>query len=179
MRTVRTLAAAVCLAATMWSAPPVIRPAGDFTIADSSGKSHSVADARGKVVLIQFLYTTCAHCQAAARMYSKLAAELGPRGFEVLGVAFNTEVQQNPALVDEFVKANDVRFPVGSSGFQRVLDYLGLSVMKRFVVPQIVIVDRNGFMRAQSDAAGTPELQDETYVRGLVDQLLKEAPAGR
>ena len=110
-------------------------------------------------------------------MYSKLAAEMAPRGFEVLGVAFNTEVQQNPAIVDEFVKANDVRFPVGSSGYQRVLDYLGLSMMKRFVVPQIVIVDRNGFVRAQSDSGGTPELQDEAYVRGLVDQLLKEVPA--
>ena len=179
MRTVRTLAVAVCLASTMWSAPPVIRPAGDFTIADSSGKSHSLANARGKVVLIQFLYTTCSHCQATARMYSKLATELAPRGFEVLGVAFNTEVQQNPALVDEFVKSNDIHFPVGPAGYQKVFDYLGLSVMKRFVVPQIVIVDRNGFVRAQSDASGTPELQDETYVRGLVEQLLKETPAGR
>ena len=113
---------------------------GDFTVADSSGKSYSVANAKGKVVLIQFLYTTCSHCQAAARMYSKLAAEMAPRGFEVLGVAFNTEVQQNPAIVDEFVKVNDVQFPVGSAGYQRVLDYLGLSVMKRFVVPQIVVV---------------------------------------
>ena len=56
MRTVRTVAVAVCLAATMWSAPPAIRPAGDFTVTDSSGKSHSVASASGKVVLIQFLY---------------------------------------------------------------------------------------------------------------------------
>jgi peroxiredoxin len=179
MRTIRTLAVVVCLASTIRSAPPALRPAGDFSIAETSGKTHSLANCRGKVVLIEFLYTTCSHCQATARMYNKLSTELGAQGFEVLGVAFNTEAQGNASVVDEFVKANQIRFPVGSAPFQSVLDYLGLSVMKRFVVPQIVIVDRNGMIRAQSDAAGTPELQDETYVRSLVEQLLKEPPAVR
>src|SRR5580658_1921996 len=98
MRTIRTLAAVVCLASTIWSAPPGLRPAGDFTVAETSGKTHSLANCRGKVVLIEFLYTTCSHCQATARMYNKLSADLGTQGFEVLGVAFNNEAQGNAAV---------------------------------------------------------------------------------
>ena len=174
MRSLKTIVLAVCLGASVFPAPPVNRPAADFTVVDSSGKPHSVAGYRGKVVLIQFLYTTCSHCQATARMYEKLAAELSPRGFEVLGVAFNPEAQGNPAVIDEFTKANGIRFPVGPATYQTVLDYLGLSVMKRFVVPQILIVDRKGFIRAQSESSGTPALQDEAYVRSVVEGLLNE-----
>jgi cytochrome oxidase Cu insertion factor (SCO1/SenC/PrrC family) len=83
MRSLKAIAVAVCLASTVFPAPPIPRLAPDFTVVDSSGKPHSLASCRGKVVLVQFLYTTCSHCQATARMYSRLAAELAPRGLAI------------------------------------------------------------------------------------------------
>ena len=45
-----------------------------------------VSSLKGKVVVIQFLFTWCPHCQATAQWLSKMKAELGPKGLEVIGV---------------------------------------------------------------------------------------------
>ncbi len=39
--------------------------AGEFRGVDPSGKSRKITGYRGQVLVVQFLYTTCAHCQAA------------------------------------------------------------------------------------------------------------------
>jgi len=56
-----------------------------------------------------------------------------------------------------------------------VVSYLGLSVLDRWVVPQVVILDKKGNIVAQSAATGTPELQDEAYLRNFLDKLVKES----
>jgi peroxiredoxin len=182
MKFASMLAVVVCLSFSTFAKDPVPRPAGELTVTDPSGQPRSLSSYRGKVVLVQFLYTTCSHCQAAARVYNKLEGELGPRGFEILGVAFNPEAQGNPGVVEEFIQSNGLRFHVSSAPVQTVLNYLGISAMERFVVPQIVIVDRKGVIRAHSESTGTAELQDESYVRNFVEGLLNEGakkPASR
>jgi peroxiredoxin len=173
MRWIVCLTLGVCL----WPAvaqPPVPRPAIDFQMLSPSGKTVKLSDYRGKVVVVQFLYTTCTHCQATARMLNSLEQELGPRGLRILGIAFNPDVQQGPESIEDFIRSNRVAFPVGAASRDRVLGYLGVSVMERFVVPQIVIVDRHGSIRAQSKFMGSPELQEESYLRPLLDRLLQE-----
>lgn len=49
--------------------------------------------------------------------------------------------------------------------------------MTRWSVPQVVVIDRKGNIRAQSPAQGDPNLQMETYMRDLLDTLLKEPTA--
>jgi hypothetical protein len=58
------------------------------------------------------------------------------------------------------------------------MSYLSLSDVERWVVPQIVIIDRKGVIRAQSAASGTADLQTEAYLRKYLGELLNEgAPA--
>jgi len=45
--------------------------------------------------------------------------------------------------------------------------------MQRLAVPQILVIDRKGMVRAQSAPLGTAELQDETYMRTFLSGLLK------
>ncbi len=157
-----------------WAKQPVPRTASELTIEEPSGKKTQLIKERGNVVLVQFLYTNCPHCQATAEIFSKLQKELGPRGLRVLGVAFNEETQGHPELVREFVAAHSVNFPVGVASRDTVMSYLGISVMSRFVVPQVMVVDRKGIVRAQSELMGRAELQDEVYMRSFLDGLLKE-----
>jgi peroxiredoxin len=166
----------ICLAAAAFAQPALPRAADEFRIIDSSGKTLTVSECRGKVVVMQFLYTTCSHCQATARMLSTLEREFAPRGLQVIGVAFNPEAQ-HAGVIDDFVKANGIAFPVGSATPDVALAYLKLPVMERFVVPQILVIDRGGMIRAQSSGQGTAELQDETYMRSLLDGLLKKDAA--
>src|SRR5271155_3373963 len=108
MKWIAVFGIAVCLGATALGGQPAHRKAAEFTIALPSGKGLQLSSYRGKVVLVQFLYTTCPHCRDAARLYGKLQAELGSQGFEVVGVAFNPEVQGKPGVVDNFVTSNSV-----------------------------------------------------------------------
>ena len=165
--------AALC--SLMLAAPPVPRTADPLTIAEASGKKVPLSTYKGKVVLVQFLSTTCQHCQQAARIYSKLQNELGPNGFQAVGIAFNDEVQNAPSVLHDFVKQNSLNFPVGAATRQSVLNYLGFSLMEMVRVPQIMIIDRKGIVRVQSQSQGSPELQDQVHLRPLLSGLLQES----
>jgi peroxiredoxin len=175
MRSLKTLTPLVCLLATLaQAASPVPRQARDLTIADPSGKPIHLSAYKGKVVLIQFLYTNCIHCQATARLNSKLQTDLGPQGLQILGAAFNEETLSSPDPVRQFISTNGITFPVGTVTRDSVLTFLGVSVMTRLVVPQIAILDRQGTIRAQSDPTlGAPELQTESHLRAFLVDLLK------
>src|SRR6202012_2082480 len=55
---------------------------------------------RGKVVALEFIFTTCPHCQAASKYMTKLESELGSRGLQVIDVAVNPNAD---LLVENFV----------------------------------------------------------------------------
>ncbi|MGD1091335.1 MAG: TlpA disulfide reductase family protein [Bryobacteraceae bacterium] len=152
--------------------PPVPRKAPEFTIVEPSGKETLLTSMKGKVVLIGFVATWCEHCQQFSQMLTKIQRDLGPRGFQAMDVAFNQGV--TPAMVNEFVHRFGITFPVGYASPDTVMNYLGISLAERYVYPEVVIVDRKGIIRAQSPSSGDPNLQDEKYLRNLLEGLLKE-----
>jgi peroxiredoxin len=161
------------------AAGPVPRPSKEFTIILPSGKQGLLSSYRGKVVMMAFMFTTCPHCQALSKIITKLQDELGPRGFQALGVAFNDEVNTSNAAANTQVTASfssqfATGFPVGMAPRPSVLSYLGVSEIESWVVPQIAIIDRKGVIRAQSAARGTADLQTESYLRKYLSELLDE-----
>jgi thiol-disulfide isomerase/thioredoxin len=174
MKYISVLTLAVGLGAVLPAMPPlslpVLRTAGDFRCLDANGKQISITAFRGKVVVVQFLDTGCPHCQALSRLLTKLQSDYGPKAFQAVGVAFN---EGTPELVRDYVKNNNLGIPVGYAPREDVLAYLGISVLERLAVPQVLIIDRHGQVRAQSAPMGTPELQDETYLRQTIGELLK------
>jgi peroxiredoxin len=156
--------------------PPVPRAAPEFTIVDAAGKHTLLSSYRGRVVVLAFVATWCAHCQAYSQMLTKIHKDLGARGFQPIDVAFNQEV--TPAMVVEFSQKVGLDFPVGYSAPEPVLEYFGISVMERYAYPEIVVIDREGMIRAQSpidsnipDAPGDRNLQSENYLRMLIESL--------
>lgn len=170
MRFVCALSAALGLAALVYAASPVPRPVTAFSFSDAGGKQISLSAFKGKVVLIQFLDTGCPHCQAMSRMLTGLQTELGPKGFQALGVAFN---EATPAMVERYARERQTNFPVGFAPRDRVIECLGFSQISRLMVPQVMLIDRSGTIRAQTEPLGTPELQEESHLRVLIEELLK------
>jgi peroxiredoxin len=170
MRYVCLLAVMLGFSAWLPAKPPVPRPAKEFSCSDPNGQTISLSKYKGKVVLVQFLITNCSHCQALSRLLTKLQAEYGPQGFQAFGVAIN---DATPEMVRSYVKDHELGIPVGSAPRDQVVGYLGVSEVERLAVPQVLIVDRHGVVRAQSDAQGTPDLQNETYLRKMIGDLLK------
>jgi peroxiredoxin len=168
----RVLAATAFVAFTVsaFATPPVPRKSPEFTITDPSGKQVLLSSLRGKIVVMPFMFTTCPHCQREAQMLTTLQKEFAGRGVVMLGTVFN---DANGAMAAQFQKEFNIGFPVGFATRDQVVSYLGLSVLDRWVVPQVAILDKQGNIVAQSAATGTPELQDETYLRTFLDKLTK------
>lgn len=160
------------LSLTSVMAADVPRQSPEFVLNLNGGKQDLLSHYRGKVMLVEFLFTTCPHCQHTAQTLNKLQAEFGARGFQAMGIAFN---EMSSMLVPDFVRDYNVKFPVAWAQREQVMGYLQISTMERFVVPQIVLIDRKGQIRAQSPPLGDPKLQDEANLRVQIDALLKEA----
>jgi peroxiredoxin len=150
--------------------PPTPRKAPELTIIEPSGKQTLLSSYRGKVVALAFVLTTCPHCQAECQVLTKLQAELGPKGFQPVAVAFNENAQY---LVPAFVQNLHVTFPVGyAAARQTVSDFLQADETKPWNVPQMVLIDRKGMIVAQSAALGSEELQEENSLRKRITDLL-------
>ena len=156
------------------AAAPVPRQAPAFGFADPDGKRVQLASFKGKVVVVEFLLTRCPHCWRLAQTLGKLGRELGPRGFEPVGVAFDTDIS-GPRLA-QFAALSRVTFTVGSATAESVDRFLGRAGNERFQVPQLVVVDRAGVIRAQSSPVGETNLEDEASLRRLIGTLLEAAP---
>jgi thiol-disulfide isomerase/thioredoxin len=165
------------------AAAPVPRPSKEFAVATPQGQQILLSSLKGKVAVVQFLFTWCPHCQAFSKVLTQLNTEYGPRGFQALGVAFNDQ-PDNPEdkipLKDKVVAyaKENAGFPVGVSNRTAVLSYLGISELERIGVPQIVIIDRKGVIREQSTSQGGGPLGDPAHLKPLIESLLAEgAPA--
>lgn len=172
MRHLTTALLTITLGASAFAAMPVPRQSKEFTFVQPDGKQILLSSLKGKVVVIQFLYTTCPHCQALSRELTKLSAELGPN-CQMMGVAFEEDdAPKEAAAAAAYKQQYGVNFPVAFASRDTVMSYLGLSVMDRFVVPQVAIVDKKGIIQAQSAPMGTTELQTPDYLRTFIKGLL-------
>jgi peroxiredoxin len=162
--------------------PATPYPAPEFTVNMPDGTPLHLSSLRGKVVLLEFMYTTCPHCQHASQVFTQLYKEFGARGFQPVGIAFNEEVfakNTTPAaVVNEFVQKFNVGYRIGWSDREKVLEFLGLTPFDGFVVPQLVWIDRRGMVRSKTLPRGTDtEHYQEAYWREMIETLTKE-PGG-
>lgn len=183
MRKFISLIVLFVLAVSILAVPlaPVPRKAPELSFFDSSAKANSLSNYKGKVVALEFFFIGSMHCVRVAQVLNKLNAELGPRGFQPLAVAFSVpQVPQSvadAATVDNFVQSYRVSFPAGYTDQENVDRFLGRSAEDTLNIPQVVIIDRAGMVRAQSgNRPGDPRLEDGDSLRTLLDGLLKEPP---
>src|SRR3954470_21683806 len=94
---------------TVGQAQELPRPALDYVITLPNGQTTSVAKYKGKAVALEFLLTTCPHCQRTAKTLTQATKDFGAKGFQALGVAIN----DNPEI-PKFVQDLSVNYPVGT-----------------------------------------------------------------
>ena len=167
-------AAAAVLSVGLSAAATIPRPAPEFTIHLPNKQQLLLSQHRGKVVLLEFIFTTCSHCQHASQLISKLQTEYGPKGFQALAVAFN---DMSHLFVDDFKRDFRVNYPVGFSAREPIIDFLQVSPNLGLHVPQVVFIDRKGIIRHQSLAQNDSVTHTEASMRKWIEQLLAE-PAG-
>src|SRR5262245_54284531 len=73
------------------TSPTVGQPAPDFTLADLSGKTHSLKDYRGKTVVVSFISARCPISAAYKDRICAIADEYAKRDVAFLGVNSNAD----------------------------------------------------------------------------------------
>jgi len=87
---------------------PKIAPAPDFTLTSHDGTLVSLADFRGKVVAVTFIYTLCTDtCPVLTPMMSFVQDRLGPDfGTKVAFVSITVDPERDtPAVLKEYARA--------------------------------------------------------------------------
>lgn len=67
-------------------------------------------------------------------------------------------------------------YPVGYASKTEVDAYLGRTGNEILSIPQVVVIDRRGVIRAATGERVDPKLEDENSLRALIDSLLREKP---
>lgn len=123
------------------------KPAPEFELKNAAGRTVSLRDYRGKVVLLDFWATWCTGCKEEIPGFSELAIRYRSKGLNVVGVAMDEEGWK---AITPFLAGTKVSYPM-LAGDQRTFDSFGLKAL-----PDTFLIDPQGRIAA-------------TYV-GLVDQ---------
>ncbi len=91
------------MAAESVPAAPIAEP----VLRDLDGRTHTLAEWRGKVVVLNFWATWCPPCRAEMPEFVRLQYELGGQGLQFVGVAID-----EPEAVREFLQENPVNYPI-------------------------------------------------------------------
>ncbi|MDD1649689.1 MAG: TlpA family protein disulfide reductase [Methylococcaceae bacterium] len=116
-------------------APP---PLAEPMLVDLEGRSHALAEWRGKVVVLNFWATWCPPCREEMPAFVALQQELGYKGLQFVGVAID-----DPGEVRSYLAKHPVNYPilVGDAGVPAWADSLGNQLS---ALPFSVVFDRDG-----------------------------------
>jgi len=100
------------------AAPPVGRPAPDFTLPLLSGGTLSLHNLKGKPVVLNFWASWCIPCREETPLLVRLNKTYGPRGVVFVGV--NVEDEEGAAR--QFLRQYRVDYPAVRSVDDRMID---------------------------------------------------------
>jgi thiol-disulfide isomerase/thioredoxin len=131
------LALLIGLAPTVAIAQPKQVPA--LTLRDINGRSFSLADYKGKVVLLNFWATWCTPCRTEIPDLIKLQRQYRNQGLRIIGITYPPEKLSE---VRRFTRALKVNYPVA----------IGTKATKALftaseTLPSTVVIDRDGVVR--------------------------------
>jgi len=113
------------------------KPAGTARFTDRDGASHSLADWRGKVVLLNFWTVSCPPCREEMPSLNTLEKELGGDDFAVVPVAFG---YNHPGGISRFLSQYGIdTLPVLLDPDRRLSAEMGV-----IAPPVTVLLDRVG-----------------------------------
>ena len=84
------------------------RAAPELAVTDIQGKPHTLADFKGKVVLLDFWTTWCGPCREDAPNLDKLYRKYGGRDLEILGIS----VSEEKKIVESFLEKHPHSYPI-------------------------------------------------------------------
>jgi len=132
-----------------------------FTVQTLKGDSVSLADLRGKVVLVNFWATWCGPCRVEMPWFEQLHRERAADGLVIVGAS--TDVG-TPDVVRRFIEERDITYPIGQASPALEQAFGGVRGL-----PTSFLIDRQGRIRHR-----VVGIFAEPTLRAAVDRLLAE-----
>jgi peroxiredoxin len=79
----------------------------DFTLRDLAGKTHSLADWRGKVVLLNFWATWCPPCRREIPLFIELQRRYAKQGLQIVGISVDS-----PEAIARYWQEMHINYPL-------------------------------------------------------------------
>lgn len=138
---IRVLATLPIVALALAGAAASARNAPDFTLPTPEGKHIVLSSLRGKLVVIEFLQTTCTHCQRAGQILQKLYLENADR-MEIVGISHDA---MGMAAIRKYKEEHNLSYPVVLGDLSVAVNYLGISPQRpNFHVPVFFFIGPDG-----------------------------------
>jgi thiol-disulfide isomerase/thioredoxin len=144
-------AASASGASELWSQP----------LRDVGGAPHTLAEWRGKVLVVNFWATWCAPCREEIPLFVKLQREYGERGLQFVGIAID-----EPGKVQPFAQEFGINYPVMVGGLDTA-EWSRRLGNGAGALPYTLIIGRDGVVRATHLGA-----MKEGALRPYIDTLL-------
>jgi peroxiredoxin len=171
MRTI--LAILLCTGALFAAGESSGRRAPGFALPDAKMQVYDLADYRGKIVLLEFMQTVCAHCAAFADVLERVQQKYGDK-VAILAVANSRGDDQN--TVAQYISGHRITYPVLFDSGQMAYSYLR---SMKFDTPHVFLIDASGTIRNDWDySLITRDIFEGNGLMPEIDSLLfgKAAP---
>lgn len=144
--------------------PDLQQQAPEFTLIDLQGRRQSLAEYKGKVILLNFWATWCGPCRVEMPSMETVYRELQNEGFEILAISSDP---QGAVVTRPFSESNDLTFPILHDTEYDVSGVYGVRTL-----PMSFLIDRHGTLRHRVFGArdwNSPEAKE------VIRSLLKES----
>jgi peroxiredoxin len=173
-----------CLAAApVWAAepePPVPPQAGarvaDFTLKDTTGRSHSLAGYRNKkAIVVVFIGTECPIANLYLSTLAQMHKKYADKGVQFL--AINANDQDTLEEVVEHAREHHVPFPVLKDGSQQAADALGARrTPEAFLLDSGSVIRYHGRVDDQYGFTYRRATPSKTELKDALEELLAGKP---
>ncbi len=137
------------------------KAAPQLALKDSSGKTISLTDYRGKAVLLDFWATWCTGCKMEIPWFSEFQKAYGAQGFAVVGVSMD---EGGWSVVKPFLAETHVPYPI-LLGDDPTAQRFGIQNL-----PDTFLIDRQGRVAVAYKAGLVDKNDVEANIKALLSQ---------
>ncbi len=172
-----TVTAFMCLASSSMSSPEVNAtrnvkatidtPAPEFSLQDLKGRTHSLADYRGRIAVVTFLSAKCPVSNDYNSRIQTVVKEYGHRG--VAFIAINASSDEAGELIRKHAETNGFTFPILKDITGEVAGSYGA-----VRTPEVYVIDAKGMLRyhGRIDNSREPARVRRRDLNNALDELL-------
>ena len=115
-----------------WSQKP-------FSLRGLDGVDHTLADWKGKVIMLNFWATWCASCQAEISDFIAFQEEYGAQGLQVIGLGLDAEQK-----LRNVQRTLEINYPILVADPERNANLIRQWGNSSGMIPYTVVIDRDG-----------------------------------